>query len=171
MMPAARHLETILAPAIEGLGFDLVDLLWVQEAGRNTLRVLIEKAAGSPTVADCTQVSRAVGPLLDVEVNIPGRYDLEVSSPGLNRPLRKPRDFERFQGKLIEVRTQAPIDGQKNYKGTLELFDGATLFLKEPDRLVKIPFDLVERSRLVAELPFASGKKKDHKKGVARGTD
>ena len=159
MLPTVAHLEQLLEPAIAGLGFELVDLQWVQLGGRNTLRLRIDKRDGGIKVADCTAVSRAVSPLLDVESTIGGRYDLEVSSPGLDRPLRKPADFDRFQGRVIEVRTQAPVDGQKNFKGTLDLFDGTTVFVNENDRVVNIPFDQIERARLAIQVPQANGPK------------
>lgn len=164
MQPAAEQLEVLLEPAIASLGFELVDVQWAQDFGRTVLRVLVDRFDGGLTVADCTQVTRAVSPLLDVDAQIPGRYDLEVSSPGLNRPLRKAKDFERFQGKSVEVRTKGPIDGQKNFKGTLELFDGMTLFLKEDNLLKQVPLVAIDKARVLGELAPRGEKKILNKK-------
>jgi ribosome maturation factor RimP len=93
----AEQARTLLEPILARDGYELVEVEWVRGAGRWTLRVFIDKQGGV-NIDDCQAVSRTVEPILDVEDFIEPAYDLEVSSPGLDRPLRKPQDFDRYRG-------------------------------------------------------------------------
>ena len=112
------ELQKLLVPTIEGLGYELTDLEAKLSGGSGILRVFIDKPDGIG-VEDCEKVSLAVSALLDVEDPVPGHYDLEVSSPGLDRKLTKLEHFQRFEGETIKVQMRFPIDGRRRFRGTL----------------------------------------------------
>ena len=114
--------EALLSPIIERHGFELVDVEYVKEGGNWYLRAYIDKEGGI-TVDDCELVSREFGDMLDEEDFIEESYILEVSSPGLGRPLKKEKDYARSMGKKLEIRTFRTIDGQKEFYGTLTAYD------------------------------------------------
>lgn len=111
----------LLEPIVAGEGLELLELEFLREREGWVLRLFIDKPGGRVGLDECTQVSRAVDPVLDVEDFIPTEYNLEVSSPGVNRPLKKPAHFERVKGEKIKVKTFGPIGEppRKNFTGTL----------------------------------------------------
>lgn len=117
-----QETEKLLLPIIEELRFELVDVEYVKEGGTWYLRAYIDKPGGI-TVDDCEAVSRRLGELLDEKDYIEEAYVLEVSSPGLGRPLKKEKDFERSIGEEVEVRTYRPIGKQKEFIGVLKAYD------------------------------------------------
>ncbi len=122
-----QRAEQLLMPVIQENGFELVDVEYVKEAGTRYLRAYIDKEGGI-TIDDCELVSRAFGQLLDAEDFIEESYILEVSSPGLGRPLKKEKDFVRSIGKDVEVKLFKPLSKEKKEKdflGTLKSYDGA----------------------------------------------
>lgn len=124
-----RRAEQLLMPVIQENGFELVDLEYVKEAGTRYLRAYIDKEGGI-TIDDCELVSRAFGELLDAEDFIEESYVLEVSSPGLGRPLKKEKDFARSIGKDVEVRLFKPLskeNKEKDFFGTLKSYDGVSV--------------------------------------------
>ena len=125
-----RQAEILLRPIVEDAGFELVDVEYVREGGTWYLRGYIDKPGGI-TVNDCEQVSRIFSDRLDEKDFIEESYVMEISSPGLDRPLKKPADFARSMGKDIEVRTYRPIDGQKDFTGILTAYDGATFTISQ----------------------------------------
>ena len=124
---------------IEGSEPD-IELLAVEEAGGGTLRLLIDRPDGVD-LATCQRVTDLLGELRE-------RYSLEVSSPGPKRPLVRPEHFERFVGRTARIRTQEPVDGQRNFTGTITGVDPAVVTI-EGDQPVSIPFDQIERAHLV----------------------
>jgi len=119
------------------------------------LRLFIDKEGGI-TLDDCAHVSRQLSARLDAEDPIDGRYTLEVSSPGLDRPLSRERDFERFAGQRVRVTTESPIDGQRNFIGRLEgLVAGAVHLVLEDGREVRIPRNRISRACLQEEIRAA----------------
>mgnify|MGYP000268673903 FL=1 len=114
--------EELLQPLVDAHGFELVDVEYVKEAGNWYLRAYIDKPGGI-AVDDCEVISRALSDKLDEEDYIEDSYILEVSSPGLGRPLKKDKDFQRSIGKEIEVRTFRAIDKQKEFTGILKEFN------------------------------------------------
>ncbi len=114
--------EELLMPLIEQNQFELVDVEYVKEAGNWYLRAYIDKPGGI-TVDDCEVISRAFSDLLDVHDFIDDAYILEVSSPGLGRPLRKDKDFERSLGEEVDIKTYKPINHQKDFTGILKEYD------------------------------------------------
>lgn len=124
--------EAILMPILKEHNFELVDVEYVKEGSSWYLRAYIDKEGGI-AVDDCEVVSRALGDILDKEDFVEGAYILEVSSPGLGRPLKKERDFERSLGDEVEVRTYRAIDKQKEFTGILKAFDKESVTLEFDD--------------------------------------
>ena len=122
----AERAEALLVPILERECFELVDVEWVKEGQDWYLRAYIDKEGGI-TIGDCEMVSRALEEKLDAEDFISENYILEVSSPGLDRPLKKDRDFLRSIGKEVEIRLYKPLDGEKEYVGTLLSYDKDTV--------------------------------------------
>lgn len=122
MLGVARPVADSLC---DDIGLELVHLEYLRDRGGRIMRLYIDKPGGV-TLEDCAQVSRELSDLLDVRLPELGPYHLEVSSPGPNRPLSRPADFDRFRGQRVKIRTRAPIDGRRNFSGTLEgMADGA----------------------------------------------
>ncbi|MBN9683394.1 MULTISPECIES: ribosome maturation factor RimP [unclassified Corallococcus] len=111
----------LLDPIVANEGLELLDVEYVREREGWVLRLFIDKPGGRVGLDECSQVSRAVDPVLDVEDFIPQEYSLEVSSPGVNRPLKKPAHFERVKGQKVKVKTFGPLGDppRKNFSGTL----------------------------------------------------
>ncbi len=161
MQAQLEKIEQLLRPLAESIQCDLITCEWTQEMGRRILRLYIDKPEGI-VVEDCERFSNLINPLLDVEDLISQSYDLEVSSPGVNRPLKRLKDFERFIGQTIKVKTYTPLDGRSRYKGKL-LEATETLIKVEVDRQeYKIPLSEIEKANLElsADEILKKGKKK-----------
>jgi ribosome maturation factor RimP len=125
--------------------------LEVRGNGRRTaVRIYVDKPGGV-TVGECQQLSHEVGDLIDVSNLVPGSYDLEVSSPGLDRELRKDREFRWAAGRLVRVWTREPVDGRRELSGRLMRVDETALTLATPDGLLPVPRSLVAKARLELE--------------------
>lgn len=144
-MRAHDGLLRLLDPVVNGMGYELVGVEF--DGHQRVLRVYIDHPAGI-TIEDCSTVSYQIGGVLDVEDPIPGRYQLEVSSPGMDRPLFALEHFVRFKGEMIRLQLSRPLDGRRRYKARLEGVEGQDVLLLEEDRLVRVPFDLIEKARL-----------------------
>ena len=129
--------EELITPFVEDKGFELVDVEYVKEGGNWYLRAYIDKPGGI-TVDDCEVISRSLSDKLDEEDFIEGAYILEVSSPGLGRPLKKEKDFVRNMGQEVELRTYRAIEKQKEFRGILDAYDKSsiTLEVEEGEKLV-----------------------------------
>ncbi|MBR2527246.1 MAG: ribosome maturation factor RimP [Blautia sp.] len=126
--------EALLSSIVAEAGFELVDVEYVKEGGNWYLRAYIDKPGGI-TVNDCEAVSRVFSDRLDEEDFIEDSYVMEISSPGLDRPLKKEKDFIRSIGKAVEIRTYRPIDKQKEFTGILAAYDTDTVTIREEDTL------------------------------------
>jgi ribosome maturation factor RimP len=144
-------ISELLEPAVRSLGYDLVGVEY-RSGGRGDglLRVYIDSEQGI-TVDDCQTVSYQVSGLLDVEDPIPGHYTLEVSSPGYDRLLFKPQDYERFAGSLVKVRLGFPLDGQRRFKGRLLGLESGNVVIEQDGERVSLPLNQIEQARLVPE--------------------
>lgn len=132
-------------------GLELVHWEMVGPKNNSVLRIFIDKPEGV-THHDCEVVSNQVGTLLDVEDLIPTQYLLEVSSPGVDRPLYKPADYERFAGNKVKIRTQTPINGQRNFKGKLLGIDANLVKLQvEGGNEIEIAFDNITKGNIEYE--------------------
>ncbi|NCB94229.1 MAG: ribosome maturation factor RimP [Clostridia bacterium] len=129
--------EALAAPIVSDFGFELVDVEYVKEAGTWYLRLYIDKEGGI-TVVDCEQVSRLFSEKLDEEDFIDDAYIMEVSSPGLGRPLKKEKDYIRNMGKEVEVRTYRPINKQKEFFGTLSAYDDNSVTITLEDQETQV---------------------------------
>ena len=124
--------EELVLPLVEANNFELVDVEYVKEAGTWYLRIYIDKEGGI-NINDCELVSRAFSEILDKEDPIEDAYILEVSSPGLGRPLKKDKDFQRNLGEEVEVRTYKPINKQKEFYGILTAYDENTVTIESEE--------------------------------------
>lgn len=135
-MDAVSKIADVIAPTLDAMGFQLVRVKLIG-AQRPVLQIMFERdTGGAPhdggiTVEDCAEVSRAVSAVLDVEDPIAGAYRLEVSSPGLDRPLVKPADFERFKGFEAKVELGRPLEGRKRFRGRLRGISGSEVVLQD----------------------------------------
>lgn len=145
------ELKQLLEPAIEGLGYELVDLELNVGRRDGLLRLFIDRLAGIG-LDDCETVSRHVSTLLDVEDPIPGHYNLEVSSPGLDRPLTKREHFERFAGEDVRIRLRVPIEGRRNFRGALTAVGGDSIDVEVDGQSHRLPLANIASARLVPEL-------------------
>lgn len=142
------ELAALIEPTVGRLGFELTDLE-VKLGGRSgVVRLFIDQPAGV-TLDDCEKVSLAVSALLDVEDPVPGHYDLEVSSPGLNRKLTKPEHFTRFAGEVVKVEMRFPIEGRKRFRGQLKAADGENIEVDVDGVLYSLPLATIDTARLV----------------------
>jgi ribosome maturation factor RimP len=147
------QVEQAVTPVLEREGFELVMVEYIPRGA--VLRLFIDREGGV-TIDDCVHVSQVLGDLLDAEgisERIPGRYHLEVSSPGLDRPLVKPRDFARFIGREVSLTTREPLEGgRRNFKGALAAALDRHVQLVIDGVTHDIPYDAIARAKLVPEL-------------------
>ena len=138
-------------PLCEYEGLELVHVECQRESRGRILRLYIDRLPGV-SLEDCTHISRQFGDLLDIELEDIGPYSLEVSSPGLDRPLSREKDFERFKGEAITLKTTRPIDGKKNFKGILAGISLGVVKLMIEERIVAIPYPDISTARLINPL-------------------
>ena len=150
------QIETLVLPILDDLGYELVDLQLQQDGKQLALRILVDKSAGI-TLDDCVEVSREVSAILEVEDPIRSAYRLEVSSPGLDRPLKKAADFERFVGKKARLKSKNLIDPdqrgttRKTFVGTLLGFENDIVRLELTDKqggVIAIPLADLDKANL-----------------------
>jgi len=142
------QIEAIAEKELEPIGIEVVDVERINESGRKVLRIYIDKPGGV-TLSDCQEASRRIDPALDREFGSEPSWDsLQLSSPGIDRVLKKPRDFERFSGEAVEISLFAPIEGAKKHRGTLiERTDDEIAIEKEGDTL-RFPNDKIAKVKL-----------------------
>lgn len=143
-------LLSLLEAPVQALGYELVELEFHPQGRGGLLRVYIDREGGV-TVDDCEKVSRQVSAVLDVEDPIPGAYTLEVSSPGLDRPLRGEADFVRFAGERAKLELLLPKDGRKRYTGTLKGCEAGEVSIEVDGVVHKLPLGDIAKARLVPE--------------------
>ncbi len=142
--------EAMVLPIVQELNLELVDVEFVKEGAHWYLRVFLDKDGGID-VEDCSSVSEQLSQLLDEQDPIPQAYMLEVSSPGLDRPLKKQADFAKYAGRLVRVKTYAPVDGKKELVGELKGLEGEDVVLTVEGREVRIPWERAASIRLEIE--------------------
>jgi len=143
-----QQLIDMLEKTVERLGYELADLELQIGGGHGLLRIFIDSEQGI-TLEDCEQVSRQVGAILDVEDPIPGDYNLEVSSPGLDRRLVKATHFERFAGERVKVKLKRLVDGRRNFKGKLVGYEEPNVVLQEGKEKFLVPLQEIDTARIV----------------------
>ena len=136
-----------LEPELHEQGYELVEVEYAQENGAWILRLFIDKDGGV-MLDDCQTVSRVLSAVLDRDDFIASHYMLEVSSPGIDRPIRKPRDFERFAGERVKMVSSAPVNGRKQFKGSLKGFQDGMVSVDCDGVLFEIHIENVKKARL-----------------------
>jgi ribosome maturation factor RimP len=148
ILTAASHLEPVFGPVIEKAGFRLVRLRMIGGAHR-TLQVMAEREDGSMDVEGCTRLSQVLLDFIEAEDPIEGDYEIEVSSPGIDRPLTRMSDFTRWKGHDAKVELSAPLDGRRRFRGRLEGLDGNDVVITSEGARIQFPFRSVSDAKLV----------------------
>jgi len=172
---AAARVAELIEPALSDRGYRLVRVAVSGREGK-TLQIMAERSDGTLTIADCEVISKEISPLLDVHDPIAGSYQLEVSSPGIDRPLVRPSDFEDWSGYEAKLEVKQPIDGRKRFRGMLDGFaDGEVRIevdLGEAGKnIIGIPMELVGEARLVLTDELIREALRRAKKSNASGSD
>ncbi|MBO6825687.1 MAG: ribosome maturation factor RimP [Sneathiella sp.] len=148
-MDPTQKIADMIAPTLESMGYELVRVTFTG-GEHQILQIMAEKEDGTMTIEGCEEVSRAVSVLLDVEDPISEAYDLEVSSPGIDRPLTREKDFERWSGFEAKVELQEAVDGQRRYRGIiLGINEGMILLQENADKKWELPFADLRKAKLV----------------------
>lgn len=143
-----RRLAELLLPTIEGMGFELVRLR-LMGGKRTVLQIMAERPDGRMEVEDCATLSRALSAVLDVEDPVQGEYNLEISSPGIDRPLTRLQDFDRWQGWEAKLETSELIEGRKRFKGILAGIEDNDVLIEIDEGTIGLDFDWLSDARLV----------------------
>jgi|SRR4051794_35417773 len=148
-MDATHRIEEIITPSVSAMGYEIVRVQ-VSGSQQPILQIMAERADGAAmTVEDCADISRSVSALLDVEDPIASAYTLEVSSPGIDRPLTRLKDFERFAGFEARVETRVALEGRKRFRGILRGVADGAVQIETEQGLAALPFDGIQRAKLV----------------------
>jgi ribosome maturation factor RimP len=144
------HLWELFEPVVNGMGFDLIEIEHFPSPKHGVLRLYIDSEDGV-TIDDCADVSQQISALIDVEDPVRGQFNLEISSPGLDRPLRRLKDFQRFTGSLVKLKTAVPLDGQRNFKGRLLEANEDVVVIETDTEEISLPMNAIEKARIVPE--------------------
>ncbi|MCX7097537.1 MAG: ribosome maturation factor RimP [Methylococcales bacterium] len=150
MKQAPEHLVNLIEPIVEGLGYECVGIDYNPHPKHGCLRIYIDSENGI-LVEDCTKVSHQISGVLDVEDPIPGYYQLEISSPGADRPFFKVSQFERFIGGQVTCSLFKAINGRKKITGHIVKVEGEVVTLQEGEQFYEVPFSAMSKARLVPE--------------------
>lgn len=145
-----KKIEEIAWRVAQSEGIEVIEVELKGSGANQLVRISIDKPEGI-SHADCEVISQQVGTILDVEDVVPGRYTLEVSSPGVERKLLRPRDFERFQGKKAKVTLREPVENQRHWEGTLAGYQDGVVSLDTKGKTIQFRFDQVEKANLKFE--------------------
>lgn len=149
-MDLGTRIQSLIEPALDHLGYSIVEVL-LNGSKRLTLDIKIERLDGVPvSIDDCVRASREISALLDVEDPIEGSYVLEVSSPGFDRPLVKPKDFQRFIGETVKLKTHEFLGNRKQFKGLLKSADHEKIILalEQEENTISLRYDQIHRAKL-----------------------
>lgn len=147
---AVRNLQQLLEPGVEALGYELLGIEHLAQGRHSLLRLYIDSADGI-TVDDCERVSHQVSGMLEVEEPIKGHYSLEVSSPGLERPLFKPEHYERFIGEIIALRLLRPLGERRRFKGRLIALRDDAVVIEQDGIELALPLENIDKAHLVPQ--------------------
>jgi ribosome maturation factor RimP len=151
-MADIKRIEIELEPVLAQEAAELVDLKFQQIGGRWVLRVFIDKHGGVG-IDDCERLSKRIGATLDLHEDlIQGAYALEVSSPGLDRVIKKEKDFARFSGNRVKIRMKVAVDGRRRFNGYLQGIDGGQIILENDGQSVKLSLEHIDEARLDPEI-------------------
>jgi len=141
------EVEALAEPLLRSEGIALIDVEYRRERYGWILRVIMDKDGGV-TLEDCADISHELGDILDVKVDFQGPYHMEISSPGLDRALTKPKHFNQFKGRQVVIRTHWPVEGKRDVKGVLSGFSDGAVMLATGDRTLGIPYENIVKARL-----------------------
>jgi ribosome maturation factor RimP len=142
-----QEVRQVVEPILESQGFELVDLEYQRESQGWVLRIYLDREGGV-SLEDCAGISHEVGAVLEVKDLIPSSYILEVSSPGLTRPLKKPEDFNKFRNQMVKIKLYEPFDGRKNFKGTLLGLEGDRVRVEVEQQVYELPLQRIAKANL-----------------------
>lgn len=146
-----ERLTELFEPVVDGLGFELVGVEYHPGRGEGLLRIYIDHADGI-SVDDCARVSHQISGVLDVEDPVSGRYRLEISSPGFDRPLIRERDYHRFAGHEVKLKLAGLWEGRRKLRGILKGLDGHEVLIEFEGEALRVPLDRIEKGNLVPDL-------------------
>ena len=156
MKQAPEHLVDLIEPIVEGLGYECVGIEYNPHPTHGMLRIYIDSENGI-LLDDCTKVSHQLSGMLDVEDPIQGEYQLEVSSPGADRPFFKLSQFEGYVGSAVNLNLFKPIDKRRKITGLIQAVEGDSVILLEGEQTIKVPFQAMSKARLVPEYLLKKG--------------
>jgi len=145
-----EEVQQVVEPILRSQGFELVDVEYRREPQGWVLRIYLDREGGV-TLDDCAEVSGEIGAVLEIKDLVSNPYVLEVSSPGLTRPLKKPEDFNKFSNRLVKIKLFEPLEGQKNFKGTLLGLEGEKVHLEIEGRVYELPLQRIAKANLEIE--------------------
>lgn len=151
MRHAPANIQALVEPVVSSLGYELVGVEYLMQGRTGLLRVYIDNETGI-TLDDCQRVSHQLSGVLDVEDVIKGQYRLEISSPGLDRPLFTAEHFERFTGHKVKLKLAVPIEGQRKFKGTLGGVKNEQVILESDGVEVMLPLSAIDKANLIPEI-------------------
>jgi ribosome maturation factor RimP len=151
MRQVPANLQDLIEPAVIALGYELVGIEYLPQGKHSLLRVYIDHEDGI-MVEDCSKVSHQLSGLLDVEDVVNGQYNLEISSPGLDRPLFTPQHFERFTGCNVKLKLSIPFEGSSKYRGLLCGIEDETVVINVDGNEIALPFDIIDKANLVPNI-------------------
>lgn len=152
MGPMEERIQRLLEPTISSLGYELLGIEYLSQGKHSRLRIYLDGPDGIG-VDDCTRVSHQIGGILDVEDPIKGEFALEVSSPGLDRPLFKPAHYAAYLGQQVKLRSRLPVDGQRNFKGEIRSVEQDDIYIgTENGEELKIACHEIEKANLIPEI-------------------
>lgn len=149
MATLVEQLEKLLMPTIESMGFELVRVTLKDTNKSKLLQIMAEKPDGTMNVDHCAEISHQVSAILDVEDLIPGEYRLEISSPGIDRPLTRHKDYEAYMGHLAKIESVLPVNGRKRWTGTLKTLVGDILTIEVDGQPVVLDLNDIQSAQLV----------------------
>lgn len=151
-MSLEQKIEALVAPTIESMGMEFWGCEYISAGKDSTLRIYIDRPEIGVTVDDCGAVSRQVSAIMDVEDPIASAYMLEISSPGLDRPLFKAEHYPPYVGQTVQVRARTPILGRRKFKGELVQVEEDQILVEVDGEVYEIPFSSIDKAHLVVEL-------------------
>ena len=147
-----KDLAQLFEPVIQSMGYELVGTEFSGGSDHGKLRVYIDREAGV-SIDDCAAISHQISGILDVEEPIQQAYDLEISSPGLDRPLFKQADYERFAGRMAKIKMAVALDGRRNFKGELQgVNESRYVKIKVDDEAYELPLSDIAKANLIGEI-------------------
>ncbi len=149
MKSIAEKIEALIAPSIADMGFELVQVKLLEGRSGQTLQIMAERPDGSMSLDDCAMISRQISAVLDVEDAITAAYRLEVSSPGIDRPLVKLADYSTYAGHAAKIETALPINGRKRFAGSIKAVEGGNVIITVDNKDHSLPFIDIQSGKLV----------------------